>query len=254
MTENDLTALYCIVDNFYQKFIETKAGKWNLSHYYGRRGSKRRMSVPDVMTLNLLRIFVRTNDLKTFHKLAVVNYRQYFPDLTNYENFMKASNKSIGFIIAFLHYILYCNRKNCKENIFYLDSTPVTVCENRYISSPKVAQGVASRGKSTKGWFYGFKLQGVCTRNGMLLKICFRPGKEHDSTSFSDSTERLEGTIVTDAGYLLRDKELKQMYHSGRKPCTATRKNMKRLMTANQFQLLRNRNLIENVWFVLKKN
>jgi len=254
MTENDLIELYCIVDDFYQKFVETKAGKRNLALYYGRRGPKKRMSVPDVMTLNLLRIFVRTGDLKTFHKLAVVNYRHCFPDLTNYENFMKASNKSVGFIIAFFHYILYCNRKNCKENIFYLDSTPVTVCENRYISSHKVAKAVASRGKSTKGWFYGFKLQGVCTKNGILLKICFRPGNEHDSKAFSDSTKGLEGTIVTDAGYLLKEKELEQMYQSGRKPCTATRKNMKRLMTEEQFQLLRNRNCIENVWSVLKKN
>jgi len=254
MTENDLISLYCIVDDFYQKFIETKAGKKNLVRYYGRRGPKRRMSVPDVMTLNLLRIFVRTDDLKTFHKMAVVNYHSYFPCLTNYENFMKASNKSVGFIIAFLQYILYCNRKNCKENVFYLDSTPVTVCENRYISSHKVAKSVASRGKSTKGWFYGFKLQGVCTKKGTLLKICFRPGSEHDSQAFSDSTEGLEGTIVTDAGYLLKEKELKQMYQSGRKPCTATRKNMNRLITEEQFHFLRNRNCIENIWSVLKKN
>ncbi|MBO4732020.1 MAG: hypothetical protein J5597_04350 [Spirochaetaceae bacterium] len=39
----------------------------------------------------------------------------------------------------------------------------MTVCENRYISSHKVTKGFASRGKSTKGWFFGFKLQGICT-------------------------------------------------------------------------------------------
>ena len=80
MTENDLIELYSIVDDFYQKFVETKAEKRNLALYYGRRGPKKRMSGPDVMTLNLLRIFVRTGDLKTFHKLAVVNYRHCFPD------------------------------------------------------------------------------------------------------------------------------------------------------------------------------
>ena len=49
----------------------------------------------------------------------------------------------------------------------------------------------------------------------MLLKICFRPGNEHDNKAFSDSTKGLEGTIVTDAGYLLKEKELEQMYQSG---------------------------------------
>lgn len=44
------------------------------------------------------------------------------------------------------------------------------------------------------------------------------------------------------------------MYASARKPVTATRKNMKRIMTKEQFRLLRNRNIIENVWSVMKLN
>lgn len=44
------------------------------------------------------------------------------------------------------------------------------------------------------------------------------------------------------------------MYESNRKPCTATRKNMKRPMTKEQFQFLLKRNRIENVWSVLKLN
>lgn len=254
MTENSLIELYCIIDDFYHRFIETESGKKALSEYYGTRGPKRQMSVPEVMTLNLVRIIDRTGDLKTFHRNASEYYRKYFPNLTNYENFMKASNKAIGFISVFLQLQLYQNRKNCKDNTFYLDSTPVSVCENRYIPSHKVAKAVASRGKTTKGWFYGFKLQGVCTKDGTLMKICFRLGSEHDSRAFDDSTNGMKGTFVTDAGYLLKDEELSKMYESGRKPCTAARKNMKRLMSKEQLQLLHNRNIIENVWSVLKLN
>ncbi len=249
MTENDLIELYCIIDNFYQRFIMTTAGKKNLELYYGKRGPSRRMTVPEIMTLNIARILDRIADLKTFHKNAAVNYIEYFPNLTNYENFMKATNKATGFILAFLQYQLYLNRRKCKDDTFYLDSTP-----NRYIASHKVTKGIASRGKSTKGWFYGFKLQGVCTKDGTLVKLCFRPGKEHDSQAFDDSTKGLFGTFVTDAGYLLKDKELMKMYESGRKPCTAARKNMKRMITAEQNQLLLNRNRIENVWSVMKLN
>lgn len=212
------------------------------------------MSVPEVMTLNLARIFDRTSDLKTFHKNASVNYISFFPDMTNYENFLKATNKATGFILAFIQFQLYLNQKKCIENTFYLDSTPISVCENRYISSHKVMKSVASRGKSTKGWFYGFKLQGVCTKDGTVVKLCFRPGKEHDSQAFNDSTKDLFGTFVTDAGYLLKKEELEKMYESGRKPVTATRKNMNRIMTSEQHQLLLNRNRIENVWSVMKLN
>ena len=44
------------------------------------------------------------------------------------------------------------------------------------------------------------------------------------------------------------------VFESGRKPCIATRKNMNRLMSEEQFQLLNSRNIIENVWSVLKLN
>ena len=115
-------------------------------------------------------------------------------------------------------------------------------------------KAVASRGKSTKGWFFGFKLHGLCTKDGVLIKICFRAGCEHDSKAFDSTTKGLEGIFVTDAGYLLKKEELEKMYASARKPVTATRKNMKRIMTKEQFRLLRNRNIIENVWSVMKLN
>ena len=254
MTENSLILLYCIIDDFIQRFIKTSAGKKNEALYYGKRGPKRRMPIADVVTLNLVRIFDRTADLKTFHTNAQEHYRRYFPTLTNYENFLKATNKTAGFIAAFLHYQLYLNQIHCKDTIFYLDSTPISVCENRYIYSHKVMKAVASRGKSTKGWFFGFKLHGLCTKDGTLIKICFRAGSEHDSKAFDSATKGLEGIFVTDAGYLLKKEELEKMYASARKPVTATRKNMKRIMTKEQFRLLRNRNIIENVWSVMKLN
>ena len=121
MTENSLITLYCIIDDFIHRFLETSAGKKNLALYYVKRGSKRRMPIADVVTLNLIRIFDRTGDLKTFHR-------------------------------------------NASEH---------------YISSLNVMKGLASRGKSTTGWFFGFKLQGICTADGTIIKLCFRPGKEH---------------------------------------------------------------------------
>lgn len=70
MTENSLITLYCIVDDFIHRFLETSTGKKNLA-----------------------RFFDRTVDLKTFHKSAENHYKPYFPTLTNYENFMKADNR-----------------------------------------------------------------------------------------------------------------------------------------------------------------
>ena len=119
MTENDLVELYCTIDDFYQCFIKTEPGKKNLAEYYGKHGPKRSMTVPQLMTLNIVRILDRTGDLKSFHKIASLHYRSYFPNLKNYENFMKASNKAVGFIAAFIQVQLYLNQENCNENTFF---------------------------------------------------------------------------------------------------------------------------------------
>ena len=47
MTKNSLITLYCIVDDFIHRFLETAAGKKNLSIYYGRRVPHRRMRIAD---------------------------------------------------------------------------------------------------------------------------------------------------------------------------------------------------------------
>ncbi|MBO7454663.1 MAG: IS982 family transposase, partial [Alphaproteobacteria bacterium] len=40
----------------------------------------------------------------------------------------------------------------------YIDSTSLNVCHPKRIYRDKVFKGLAERGKSTKGWFFGFKL------------------------------------------------------------------------------------------------
>ena len=42
--------------------------------------------------------------------------------------------------------------------ISFLDSTHLSVCHNKRIHQNKVFRGLAARGKTTIGWFYGFKL------------------------------------------------------------------------------------------------
>ena len=88
MIEKDLIELYCKVDDFFQRFVETKAGKKCLSEYYGTRGPRRQLSVSEVMTLNLVRILDRTGDLKIFYynKNTTFSYQiQHFAENSNFD-------------------------------------------------------------------------------------------------------------------------------------------------------------------------
>ncbi|MHB9291927.1 hypothetical protein Holit_01015 [Hollandina sp. SP2] len=63
----------------------------------------------------------------------------------------------------------------------------------------------------------------------------------------------VEGVFVEDAGYLLKEEVFRELYERDRHIMSATRKNMKRVMTGEQKQLLRDRSRIETVWDVMKK-
>lgn len=67
-------------------------------------------------------------------------------------------------------------------------------------------------------------------------------------------TESVLKKAFYDAGYLKKSKELIKLADSGRFIYAANRQNMNRLMTCEQWEHLRKRNIIESDWGVLKQN
>jgi hypothetical protein len=251
MNNFELTILYTFVDDFFQVLFHSSLGK-KLRHFWeNKRGPKKKLTLSEVVTLNLLRYSMRVQDLKTFHRIAGTHYRRYFPDLPNYENFLKATNRSGLFISLFVKYLLHVNSLGNKEH--FVDSTDVPVCKNHNIYKYRVAKEIAARGKTSKGWFYGFKLHGVCNSEGDLESIFFTPGNVHDNRVLKNLIVNLEGIFVCDAGYLLNKEEVEKFFEAEKLLYIATRNNMKRLMTKAQHQLFKRRSVIENVWNTLKE-
>jgi hypothetical protein len=211
------------------------------------------LALAEIITLNILRFHYHVQDLKAFHRLASHAYRAYFPGMPNYENFLKATNKSMPFVLLMLRYFLLVNRELRADGLFFVDSMPLSVCDNHYIYRHKVTAGFSSRGKTSKGWFFGFKLHGVCDVDGNLVTVRFTTGSVHDNKEMAALAEGLEGMFVGDAGYLLKQEEFKQLFEEHKRILSAARKNMKRLMTREQGMLFRKRSIIETVWDVLKE-
>jgi hypothetical protein len=99
-----------------------------------------------------------------------------------------------------------------REGEFFMDSTSISVYFNDNIYNHQVALGYAKRGKTTKGWFYCFKLHGACDRYGRLLNIVFTPGNEHDCQLVKEITEGLSGLFVGDAGYIVKREVFEKNY------------------------------------------
>ena len=253
MDEIKLTALYCVVDDFINTLFSTKAGQKMLESWKAKRGPQRHLSLSEVLTLNMLRFYFHIFDLKAFVRLAECAYKEYFPRLPNYENFLKATNRSFPFAVLLLEYLLLLNRKMNRDGLFFFDSTALSVCTNGNISTHRVTKDFASRGKTSKGWFFGFKLHGACDTWGNLVNLRFTTGSEHDSRQAESLTGGLTGLFVGDAAYLLKQKDFLRLIEKHKHILAAARKNMKRLMTEQQGRLLRKRSIIETVWGVLKE-
>jgi transposase len=136
--------------------------------------------------------------------------------------------------------------------IAFVDSTPVAVCHNRRITRHRVFKDLAARGKSTMGWFYGFKLHLIVNEQGELLAVHLTPGNVDDRRPLEGMSKDLLGKLFGDKGYLSHAL-FKTLYERGLELITSLRKNMKgQLMRLSDRLLLRKRFIIETITDQLK--
>ena len=82
-------------------------------------------------------------------------------------------------LVPLLLYMTKFRNGKC-TGISFIDSTTLDVCHNRRIHSHKVFKGIAERGKSSTGWFYGFNLHLVINDRGEILSFYLTPGNVDD--------------------------------------------------------------------------
>jgi transposase len=142
-----------------------------------------------------------------------------------------------------------------KTGEYYADSTHFAVCKNQRIMRHKTFEGLAMRGKSSMGWFFGFKLHLVCNFEGQIIAVQITPGNEDDRKAFEDLVNRhgLKGKVYADKGYIGKDL-FKRLWHNGLQLITGIKKNMQNyLFPWLDKLLLRKRFMIETIFSILKE-
>ena len=131
--------------------------------------------------------------------------------------------------------------------IGFVNSTALAVCGNKRIRRNRVFRGVAKMGKTTMGWFFGFKLHLAINECGELLAVQLTPGNVDDRQPVPHSTRRLFGKLFGDKGYISAEL-FAELWDRGLQLITHIRHNMtNRLMPLVDKILLRKRSLIETV-------
>ena len=254
----DIVALFCDLDNYAKQFYKrpkqpalptstrSRHNRRRRQHY--RPNRKASLSTSEVMTILVLFHASNYRTFKHFYLWYVVqNMQREFPKLVSYNRFIELVPNAMLALIGFLD-----TRKGDCSGINFVDSTSLCVCHNFRIHSHRVMAGLAQRGKTSTGWFFGFKLHLVTNEKGELLDVCITPGNVDDRVPVDTLTKKLWGKLFGDRGYIsqgLFDK----LFGRGLQLITRIKSNMKkRLMDLLDKLLLRKRGIIETIIDQLK--
>lgn len=238
-----LLELFCAVDDFCQTF-EPEWQRTLVSQGVRHRQRKTSLCLSEMMTIVI-----------HFHQSSYRNFKHYyeeyvctqlrweFPGLVSYTHFVAMMPRTI---VPLAVYLPRCFG-SC-TGISFVDSTPLAVCRNQRIAQHKVFEGIAARGKTSMGWFYGFKLHLVVNDRGELLACQLTPGNVDDRKPVPTLVKRLFGKLFGDKGYI-DQKLVAQLFDTfNMHLVTFARNNMKgRVLHQADVILLRRRSILETI-------
>lgn len=132
-------------------------------------------------------------------------------------------------------------------SVSFVDSTSLAVCHNARISQHRALAVDARRGKTSVGWFSGFKLL-VINDRGELLAFHLTPGNVDDRRPVPRLVRRLFGKLFGSCGSISQALAEQLFSTQGLALITKRRKNMRaQLLQAIDRLLLRKRALIKSV-------
>lgn len=242
LSDVKITEIFYLVDEFCIEFEQTIK-----NHILGNEPKRKpRMSCSEVITIMIM---FHTGGFRCMKHFYIHYIQKHRPDLfgrtVSYNRFVELMQAATLPMTVFL--------KTCcmgeGTGIAFIDSTPIRVCKNKRIKRHKVFAGLAQRGKSTMGYFFGFKLHIVINDKGELLNFVISPGNTDDRAPLKNPSfiKALKGKLYADKGYI--SKELTELlFMDGLHLITSIRNNMKNtLMELKDKILLRKRSVIETV-------
>jgi hypothetical protein len=243
----DIVALFYDLDKFAIAF-EQQWKRHLLPDGRRHRQRKGRMHLSEIMTLLVLFHASNYRTFKHFYLHYVCQHlRGEFPQLLSYNRFVERIPRSFAALVCYLK-----TRMAPCGGISFIDSTALRVCHNLRISIHRTMAGLARRGKTSTGWFFGFKLHLIANDRGELLNVCFTAGNVDDRKPVEALAQKLFGKLFGDKGYLGK-KLFERLFLRGVRLITRIKSNMKNcLMPLLDKLLLRKRAIIETIIDQLK--
>lgn len=191
--EHQMTEIYSFLDDVLKANPSWAA--WRHSNH-----SAPEFTDAEVITIALMQGCFGVATLKKTYELIADNHRSAFPRLPSYKQWiarLHLLSEVVGRLVS-----IACGAIGLVR-LYIFDSKPLPVCAPvRHGVVRLLREDGAWWGKSTKGWFFGFKLHAVIDADGRILHAMMLAGNIDDREAARVLASALDGGIgLGDLGY-----------------------------------------------------
>ena len=172
-------------------------------------------------------------NFKYYYKYAVeIKYKSLFKEAPCYDRFIQIIPNLLLLLSILLQFLFREAR-----GIYFLDTTKLSICYSMREKRNKAFGKIAEKGKTSMGWFFGFKLHMIINDICQIVAIKITKGNVDDRTLIAELTKKLKGSIYADKGYIGASL-FKALYKRGLKLITGIKKNMKNYLSLHLLSIV----------------
>lgn len=193
----DSTKLFCVIDDFFLKF-EATYWKFLKECHHCLRIRTAQLSISEIIFIAIWYKCSHFNNFKTFFSSLKQDKSHLFKSLPCYQRMIHLVNTHQ----LALHALHFAVMKDHQSSYLWIDSTTLPVCKNQRIQRHKSISSIATRGKSSMGWFFGCKLHLLMNQSGEIVNSVLSNGHTADIKMVKQLVEGLKAKLYADRGYI----------------------------------------------------
>ncbi|MGB8510747.1 MAG: IS982 family transposase [Pyrinomonadaceae bacterium] len=189
-----MTEIYCFVDDF----LRTRP---RLLHWRRSPHARPHFTDAEVLSIALLQGIFGVATLKQTYRLVAHNWRTAFPRLPSYAQWLHRLHLLGAHITELL--ASTCGHDARQARLYLVDSKPIPLCHSLRHGRVRLLREDGARfGKTSKGWFFGFKLHALRHIGGRVMNLVLTPANEDDRPAATVLANGIDGGVaIGDLGY-----------------------------------------------------
>jgi len=158
---DQMTEIYCFIDDYLK--ADPRRAAWRSSP-----NSDPAFTDAEVLTIALMQSAFRVASLKQTYRLISLNFSEAFPRLCSYKQWVARLHRLGEIVGKMFEAARFCD--GFRFSLYAIDSKPIPVCKPiRHRVVRLLRDEGAYFGKTSAGWFFGFKMHVLINIEGWVV-------------------------------------------------------------------------------------